>query len=87
MKAENWPKSRLCLTATDSHLFLAAAWTFLWGVDSDVHPEEQARLSSANALKDQTAGLIRLLLQSWQLKFDAVQLNLFLKRHKTLMSI
>lgn len=67
---------------------------FPGSVDNDVRPEEQAGLSAANALKDLTAGLIRLLQQSWQVKLDAVQLNLFWKRHtqkraakKTLMSI
>lgn len=87
MKAEKRLKSRLWLMATGSHLFLAATRKFLWSVDSDVHPEEQARLSTANAVKDQTAGLIRLLQQSWQLIFDAVQLNRFWKRHKLFGSL
>lgn len=87
-KAENWPKKP---TLFDGKLIPTCCWQplgrFLWSVDSDVHPEEQARLSAASALKDRTAGLMRLLQQSWQQEFDAAQLNLFWKRQKLFSSM
>lgn len=61
-----------------SRSFLEAAQTFWGSVDNHVRPDEQARLSAASALKDPTAGLMRLLQPSWQVtqRLDALQLNL-----------